>query len=123
MFRTLTLVGLVALGGFIALGGAARAAEPAVHDPTQPYRAVPGEGRASGAPAPRFKLTAVLISPTRRVAIINGKPLQEGQRVAGAQLVKIDGRSVRLRDGAHDFVIQLGEARESAPAAEGDSGR
>jgi hypothetical protein len=117
VFKTLTLVGL------IAFAGAARAAEQPVHDPTQPYRAVPGEGRASGAPAPRFKLTAVLISPTRRVAIVNGKPLQEGQRVAGAQLVKIDGRSVQLRDGARDFVIQLGDAREGAPSAEGDSSR
>jgi hypothetical protein len=114
VFRTLALIGL------LTLAAAVRAAEQPVHDPTQPYRGVPGEGRTSAAPAPRFKLTAVLISPTRRVAVVNGKPLQEGQRVAGAQVVKIDGRSVQLREGARDFVIQLGDARESAPAAEGD---
>lgn len=102
--------------------GAAYAAEPALHDPTEPFRpSTNGAGGPSGAPPPRFTLTAVLISPTRRVAIVNGKPMQEGQRVAGAELVKIDERSVQLRDGNHEFVVQLGNARASAPHAEGDS--
>jgi hypothetical protein len=99
----------------LVLAGAARAAEPALHDPTEPFRPS-ASGVASGrAPAPRFRLTAVLISPTRRVAIVNGKPLQEGQSVAGAEIVKIDARSVQLRDGTRDFVVQLGNSREGAP--------
>jgi hypothetical protein len=106
----------------LVIAGAARAAEPAVRDPTEPFRPTSSGGGPAGVPAPRFKLTAVLIAPTRRVAIVNGKPLQEGQHVAGAELVKIDARSVQLRDGNHDFVVQLGDARASAPHAEGDSG-
>ena len=114
----------------LVLAGAAYAAEPAepkgapaLKDPTEPYRPVANgvDGRAG--PAPRFRLTAVLISPTRRVAIVNGKPMHAGDRVAGAELVKIDERSVQLRDGNHDFVIQLGNASASAPHAEGDSVR
>jgi hypothetical protein len=100
------------------------AAEPALHDPTQPYNAVAVDAAGPvGAPTPRFRLTGVLISPTRRIAILNGKPCQEGQRVAGAELWKIESRSVQLRDGNHEFVVLLGKARAVAPTAEGDSGQ
>jgi hypothetical protein len=111
------------LACLVALAGAAHGAEPAVHDPTQPFRAgAPGEGgSAAGATQPRFKLTAVLLSPTRRVAIVNGKALQEGQRIGGLEVVKIDSRSVLLREGNKEFVVQLGDARVSAPRAEGDA--
>ena len=109
----------------LLLAGAASAAEPAMHDPTQPFKAAPGgeAGAPVSGPQPRFKLTAVLVSPTRRVAIVNGKPMQEGERVAGAEIVKIDGHSVQLREGNHDFVLELGNAGASAPHAEGDSVR
>ena len=112
------------LACLVSIAGASLAAEPALHDPTEPYRpAADGSAAPIGVPAPRFKLTAVLISPSRRVAIVNGKPLREGQRVAGAELVKIDERSVQLRDGNHDFVVQLGNARAKTRAAEGESGK
>ena len=93
---------------------------PALKDPTQPYRPS-ADGSPVGAPQPRFRLTGVLISPTRRIAILNGQPLQEGQHVAGAELVKIDAHSVQLRDGGHDLVVLLGNARANAPHSEGDS--
>jgi len=96
---------------------------PALKDPTEPYRPAADGGSGRAGPAPRFRLTAVLIAPTRRVAIVNGKPMQEGQRVAGAELVKIDGHSVQMREGGRDFVLQLGNASASAPHAEGDSVR
>ena len=120
MFKALALALLV-------LAGAAYAAEPesktppAPKDPTEPYRPAANGGDSRVGPAPRFRLTVVLISPTRRVAIVNGMPLQEGQRVAGAELVKIDAHSVQLRDGGHDVVVQLGNARPGAPRGEGDS--
>ena len=120
MFRALALALLV-------LAAAAYAAEPetktppAPKDPTEPYRPAANGGDLRAGPAPRFRLTAVLISPTRRVAVVNGTPLQEGQRVAGAELVKIDAHSVQLRDGDHDVVVQLGNARSGAPRSEGDS--
>ena len=122
----------LALACLALLVGTAHAAEPAqsdapaqkgtpaLKDPTQPYRPS-ADGSPVGGPQPRFRLTAVLISPTRRVAIVNGKPMQEGQRVAGAELVKIDPHSVQLRDGDHDLVVQLGNARSGAPRSEGDS--
>lgn len=111
----------LALACFLLLAGAVHAAEPAMHDPTQPFRAAAaGEAAPPSGPQPRFKLTAVLVSPTRRVAIVNGKALQEGQQIGGAEVVKIDGRSVQLREGNREFVVQLGDARVSAPRAGGD---
>ena len=114
----------LALACLLAAAGSAYAAEPAMHDPTQPFRAAAGGETAAPAsgPQPRFKVTAVLVSPTRRVAIVNGHALQEGQRIAGAEIVKIDARSVQLREGNREFVVQLGDARASALRAGGDSG-
>lgn len=128
MSKSLVLASLVLLA---ATAYAAEPAEkdapvqrntPALKDPTQPYRPN-ADGSPVGAPQPRFRLTGLLISPTRRIAIMNGKPLQEGQHVAGAQIVKIDAHSVQLRDGDRDLVIQLGNARPNAAAAEGDTGK
>ena len=106
----------------LLIAGSSFAAEPAMHDPTQPFRAAPGGDAAvpTSGPQPRFKVTAVFVSPTRRVAIVNGKALQEGAQIAGAEVVKIDGHSVQLREGNREFVVQLGEARASAPRAGGD---
>jgi len=103
----------------LLVAGSARAAEPAMHDPTQPFRAPAGGEAAAPAsgPQPRFKVTAVFVSPTRRVAVVNGHALQEGQRIGGAEVVKIDGRSVQLREGNREFVVPLGDTR-----ARGDSG-
>jgi hypothetical protein len=99
----------------------ARADAPPLRDPMQPFKAVAGAGGGAGvAGGPRFRLTAVLISPTRRVAILNGVPRLEGDRVDGATLTHIDAQSVRLEQGAASWVIHLGEAGDGgAPRNEG----
>jgi hypothetical protein len=100
---------------------AASGAEPVVHDPMQPYRAVDGVRGPGAEPLPRFRLTAVLISPTRRVAIVNGKPYTEGAHVNGAQITRIDPQSIELNDGGEELVIHLGRRHAAAPVVEGDS--
>jgi hypothetical protein len=73
----------------------------------QPYgRGADTFGGVAG--APRFKLTAVLISSARRVAIVNGKPYQNGQTVDGAEVVRIEPNTVHLRQNGADFVVHLG---------------
>jgi MSHA biogenesis protein MshK len=99
----------------------ARADEPRLRDPMQPFKAVAGAAAPGGTVAPRFRLTAVLISPTRRVAIVNGAPRQEGERVAGATLTRIEPQAVRLEQGAETWVIHLGQAADGAPRTEGAS--
>lgn len=92
----------------LLLAAATRAQDvPPPRDPMQPFgRGVAGVG--SVAAAPRFALTAVLISSARRVAIVNGKPYQHGEIVDGAEVVRIEPNAVLLRQHGADFVVPLG---------------
>jgi hypothetical protein len=109
---------LIVVGVFVA-AGAARAEDALVRDPMQPYRFVAGPG---GVGAPRFALTAVLISPTRRVAIVNGKPYERGESVNGAEIVRIDPDAVRLREHGNELVVPLGHAAVAAAAEKPSQG-
>jgi hypothetical protein len=115
VFRAAALV-LWCAAAFAASGG-----EP-VHDPMRPFAAgAAGAGGPAAAAAPRFVLTAVLISSARRVAIINGKPYRQGDKVAGAEITRIESQAVALDDGGEELVVHLGKTRASATAATGDS--
>jgi hypothetical protein len=93
----------------LAIAGVARAEELPVRDPMRPFgSAAAGAGGAVAVSAPRFALTAVLIAPTRRVAIVNGKPYTQGEAVDGAEIVAIDHDAVRLRERGTELVISLG---------------
>jgi hypothetical protein len=86
----------------------------------QPFRYV-GSASAGAVSAPRFALTAVLISPTRRVAIVNGKPYERGETVAGAEIIRIEADAVHLREHGNELVVPLGHA-VAAPAAKSSQG-
>jgi hypothetical protein len=90
-------------------------------DPMRPFEPPVGENGPGTAPAPRFRLTAVLISAGRRVAIINGKPYQEGQKVGGAELTYVEAKSVGLREGDREIVVHLGQTRARPKVTPGDS--
>ena len=105
----------------VAAAAAVRADEPRLRDPMQPFKAVPGAADAGPAAAPRFRLTAVLISSARRVAIINGVPRQEGERVDGATLTRIEPQAVHFEQGSGTWVIRLGQAGAAGPRTEGAS--
>ncbi len=121
MFKAGTVA--VWLAAAAAAGGVAQGAEPALRDPMQPFQPVVGEGGPGTAPAPRFRLTGVLISPSRRVAIINGKPYQQGEKIGSAEVTHIDARSVGLREGERQLVVLLGKTPARAAAVTGDSGQ
>jgi MSHA biogenesis protein MshK len=102
---------------------AARADELAPpRDPMQPFgAAASGAGRAA-ATGPRFRLTAVVISDARRVAVVNGKSYQPGESVDGAEVIRIESQSVHLRDGGQDLVIHLGRTGiRTPPASQGET--
>jgi hypothetical protein len=105
--------------GLIVVIGTVRAADAPVHDPMQPYRYVGAPGSVG---APRFALTAVLISPTRRVAIVNGKPYERGEIVGGAEIVRIEPDAVHLREHGNELVVPLGHAAAAAPVAKTSQG-
>ncbi len=70
-------------------------------DPTRPYTA-PAESDRSG-----LQLQYTMVSPQRRVAVINGQRYATGARVGGWEIVAIDSTEVVLRDGAKEKRLQL----------------
>jgi hypothetical protein len=93
------------------------AEEPPVRDPMRPFARVASAAGAASVSGPRFALTGVLIGPTRRVAIVNGKPYAQGETVDGAEIVAVEPGAVRLREHGAELVISLGRAAEPRPSA------
>jgi hypothetical protein len=110
VFRRCALI----VAGVLVAATAARAEDAPVRDPMQPYRFAAGPGGSVA--APRFALTAVLISPTRRVAIVNGRPYERGESVSGAEIVRIDADAVHLREHGNELVVPLGHAAAGKPS-------
>ena len=102
--------------------GAARAEEKPVRDPMRPFGAISVNGAAPTVNGPRFALTSVLIASTRRVAIVNGKPLQLGDVVDGAEIVAIEPGTVRLRENGTELVLSLSRrASVREPIVQGET--
>ena len=74
----------------------------ALVDPTRPPDAAPVLGSAVSAGAARPQLQSVLVSNRpggRRLAVIDGRSVREGDKVGGAVVVGIGEASVMLRRG------------------------
>ena len=112
MFRRHVLIA----AGVVVVAGAARTADAPIYDPMRPYGSVTSAG--DGTAAPRFALTAVLISTTRRVAIVNGRPYERGETVNGAEIVRIDSDAVHMREHGNQFVVPLGHAAAAAKSSQ-----
>ena len=97
------LVVLATLLGFTIV---ARVSAQTLDDPTRPYRAPASNGPA-GEARRSFELSGVLLSSSRRIAVINGELYREGDTVDGARVVRIDPRSVRLQRGDQIVVVEL----------------
>jgi MSHA biogenesis protein MshK len=94
------------VAALVACADRASGTEAPLKDPMQPYRHV-DTSDIHGAPAQRYALSTVLISATRRVAVINGTLLREGDRIDGAEVVRIASQRVELRRGGETFVVGL----------------
>lgn len=97
---------------------AARLADTAVlSDPTRPpdhaeIRVFFGSGDENPVDT-AFQLQSVLISNQRRIAIINGRRLSEGDRIENAKVSRIEaGRVVMQRDG-QSFILNISSRRLS----------
>jgi len=78
-------------------------------DPTRPphYKKQAKLPQTAAAVAEKWALTSVLISPQRRVAIVNGQMVQEGDTVGSSRVVRIRTSEVLLQRGADQFVVSL----------------
>ena len=101
---TLTRVFLFAV--LLSIPLLAAAAEP-LSDPTRPPVIIDiGDAFDSGE-FDSLTLSAVLISPTRRLAVINGQQVGPGDEVAGARVLKINPWGVELDDAGDALELRL----------------
>lgn len=93
-----------------------------VKDPTRPPSLTPAVAPAAAPSATRpWRLSSVLISPDRRVAVIDGNVLRLGERIDGAELVEIQSHAVKLRRGERFFTIDM-SANVKEPATTAGKG-
>lgn len=77
-------------------------------DPTRPTGAGMNDGvGAAAAAASGPVLQSVLVSPNRRVAVINGQSLAVGDRIGEARVAKITETEVTLAQGGQTQVLRL----------------
>lgn len=104
MMKYMTLL-LGLLGLSLATAQEMPSSNITLHDPTRPagYSA-PAMVSNDNA---QYKLSYILASSGRSVAIINGKSLSIGDTINGAQLYRISSDQVWLKKGNETFTISL----------------
>jgi MSHA biogenesis protein MshK len=108
----------LAAAAVLLLGSPARAGD-VLPDPTRPEIAPPSAASPATA-AERFELRAVLIGGARRVAVINGRAVQVGDSVDGAEVLAIDAGRVRIRTPDGERALALAPAVRVEPAERED---
>ena len=90
---------ILAVAAVLLLAPVLAAAQETLRDPTRPYsaRAVAtttsgGGGKVTSS----FRVTAIFTSDMRRIAVVNGRRVAEGDQVDGATVVEILADRLRL---------------------------
>ena len=99
---SMVTVSALLLFGPLLTGGA-----ELLRDPTRPYAAAPVAATRKPARAAAFSVTAILLSQKRRVAIVNGQRVSEGDQVDGATVVEILADGLRLNLHGKEFMTRL----------------
>jgi len=82
-------------------------------DPMRPN----GTGAAPvRARAPQWRVESILVSASRRVAVVNGQAVAIGDRVGGARVVAIEPYEVELEFQGTRHRVQLAAIRVTRPA-------
>ncbi len=104
-----------AVTGLICLSVAMPSGAQALSDPTRPPipAGVPVAATRNAASGPL--LQSILLSPSRRLALIDGRMVRVGDRVGNAQVVAIDFDSVKLRRGDSISVMKLLDVQKNSP--------
>jgi MSHA biogenesis protein MshK len=95
---------LIAACGLLA---ASSAFAQALSDPTRPPSFSGDSGRSAAAAAPASRLQSVLISPGRKLAVIDGRTVALGERIGDATLFAIAPTEVTLQKGAGYQTLKL----------------
>ena len=119
MFNPRVLTSAYMLSALLT-AGVAGGQEAGVDDPMRPF----SQPQTAGGPTTDEQaavLTAVVISPSRRIAVINGKLLREGDEIAGRRIDRIESRSVVLSRNDNSVEIFLKERNVDEPTIDGES--
>jgi MSHA biogenesis protein MshK len=109
---------LCLVAGLLASSAPAQGAlGQSLSDPTRPPNVSAGPGAQGDAEAPTTVLQSVLISPGRKLALINGSVVPLGGRVGDATLASISESAVVLKYSDRTEVIKLLGGVERTPAA------
>jgi MSHA biogenesis protein MshK len=105
-----------AVTGLICLSVAMPSGAQALSDPTRPPMptgvSVAAPRNAASGPV----LQSILLSPLRRLAVIDGRMVKVGDRIGNAQIIAIDFDSVKFRRGDSISEMKLlPEARKNNP--------
>lgn len=113
------IAAMCALAALLAGSSASQAAlAQALRDPMRPPAAAEGGAVAAAGEAPvAARLQSVLISPARRVAVIDGRVVRVGERVGDATVVAISESQVVLQRADARETLKLNPVVEKRPAA------
>lgn len=112
--RTLNIRLLVViLSGLLAFGSVLGQQSGARYVSISPDRSTEPSGRHST----NFQLKGVLISNSTRMALVNGEPAREGDRVAGVEIIAIEEGGVRVLIGAQESTVNVGGTIAGDPSA------
>lgn len=93
----------MALIGWLAVAANAHA----LHDPTRPTDPALYFGYQQSKNDTRWALQSILSSAERRIAIINGVRVREGDRIGPAKVVRIQKSQVLLHTGSGTLTLRL----------------
>ena len=79
----------------------------AIHDPTRPTDASAFFGKNTADSNVEWKLQSILYAQDRRVAVINGTRVHEGDRIGSAKVMRISSTHVLLKTGGSTLTLHL----------------
>ncbi len=123
MYRThRLLIAWLVLGMFPTISAAE------LRDPTRPmdFSELEGGLGLDGAPTSTahaaFVLQSILVSPTRRIAIVNGERVQKGDQIGSARVLEIQPWFVQLRGSEGDIELRMTTIQVKTPVDERSEG-
>ena len=109
MYRFLLLCAALLLSPLLQAGSPS--------DPMRPP--LPDRNSVQSKPAlPAYRLDSIIIASDRRLAIINGRMLAEGERIGSAQVERIEATRVTLRTGTRSEILTLLPVSIKSPSSE-----
>lgn len=91
----------------LLMGCALSAGSHALNDPTQPTDPAAYFGTATSRENSSWSLQSILSSPQRRIAVINGTRVREGDRIGTAQVIRIHNSGVVLDTSGRRLILHL----------------